>query len=299
MRMLVPTVIDDSKILRTNIPEDDYAEWDVATAYSIGARVMVAAAHQNYEAVAATTGNDPASDDGSNWIPLGATNRFKPFDQFISDPAALAEQIQFEFQPGELCDGLALFGLEGASVQLVVTDPADGEVFNQTKSLVYDTNVFDWYSHFFAPIQTDTEVLFADIPPYPDAVFSVTISNPGANAQVGQIVLGQDYQLGITKAGTSLAFEDYSRKERDVFGRPIIVERAYAQLIDFDFAIVTGNSRFTLSLIAAQRAKPAVFYTAPDRQDLGTLVYGITGPLNINLSSANISDVTLEVEGLV
>ncbi len=299
MRMLIPEVLTDAALVSTNLSENDHPEWDGATAYNTGDQVIIAAQHNRYEAIQANTGINPVSDAGQNWLELGATNRWKAFDQFLADPAALANQIQYELRPGSLCTAVALFGLEGSTVQLVVTDPVDGEVFNQTKALVYPGDVIDWYSYFFAGIKTDPEVLFADIPPYPDATFQIIITNTGGTAEVGQIVLGEDFEIGETRVGTGVSVEDYSRKERDTFGRPIIVERAYAQLVDFDFTIFTGNTRYVQRLIAARRAKPTVFYTAPDRQELGTLVYGLTGQLQINLSTPTLSEVTLEVEGLV
>lgn len=306
MRMLVPAVIDASKITSTNVSEDDFAEWDNGTAYTTGDRVIKAAEHLVYEALTDHTGTDPTGDVdsatgiGTNWIRVGATNRHKPFDGFIAQAASQANEIRYTLTPGELCDGLALFGVDAAEVQLIVTDPQEGEVYNETKSLISDVNIVDWYAWFFSPLQLDEEILFADLPPYPDASFEVIVTNPGGTVEIGQIILGQDYQLGTTTTKTSLSTEDFSTFERDTFGRVSnIVERPYIRIIDFDFAIVTDNTRFIERLISAQRAKAAVYYTDPEKQGLGTLVFGKARPLSVNLVSSNTSYATLEVEGFI
>ena len=171
-------------------------------------------------------------------------------------------------------------------------------MFNQSIGLISTSNVFDEYSYCFAPFVFETEALFADLPPYQAATFTLTVTSD-ADAQLGQLVIGEDIELGITKTGTSVSFEDYSQKERDTFGRAIIVERPFADIAEFDFAFPAEKTRLIRDLVAAQRAKPTVYYTAADKIGYGTLVYGLTKPLNVVLTSHNISDATLEVESLI
>lgn len=301
MRMIVPRAIGHSQIVSSNITEDDYPEYANGVAYNQGDRVIVAAQHKVYEALSDHTsdaGNAPTVEGTATWFVVGATNLHKPFDGFIADAASNASTITYEITPGALCTAVAVFGASGHTVQLVVNDPNDGEVFNQSVGLISTVNVFDEYSYCFAPFVFDTEALFADLPPYPNATFTLTITSD-SEAKLGQLVLGEDIELGVTKPGTGVSFEDYSQKDRDTFGRAIIVERPFADIADFDFAFPAEKTRLIRDLIAAQRAKPTVYYTAADKIGYGTLVYGLTKPLNVVLTSHNISDATLEVESLV
>lgn len=306
MRMLVPALIGGTNVISSNLLEDEYSEWNSSNAYVVGDRVIKVGDHLIYEAVSGNTNTDPTTDIdqvtgiGSNWIRVGATNRFKPFDGFISQVAEQIEEIRYEILPGEFCDGLALFGLDATLVQLIMTDPVEGEVYNQTKSLISNDNVIDWYSWFFAPLALDEEVLFSGLPPYRDATFEVIVTNPGATVKIGQIVLGRDHHLGTTAPGTGLSTEDYSTFERDTFGRVSnIVERPYIRIVDFDFAIKTENVRYIERTISAQRAKAAVYYIAPDTEGFGALIFGKARPLSINLSDHNLSNASLEVEGFI
>jgi hypothetical protein len=299
MFMLVPETVASDMLISTNVPENDHAEWNAGANFGVGARVMIAAQHVRYEALKASTGVNPATDDGTTWLKLGATNRWRAFDQILSDPVKHADVIEYELQPEALCTAVSLFGLQGVSVRLVVTDPAEGVVYDRTVSLQYLDGILDWYSYFFTQAETETEALFTDIPPYPSATFRIRIENTGGIAEVGQICLGQTYEVGETDVGTQISVEDYSRKERDAFGRSVLVERAYAQVVDFDFTIPTARARYVQRLIANRRARPTVYFAAPDRPDLGTLVYGISGALQVNLTTPTFSTATLEVEGLV
>ncbi|NQY61766.1 hypothetical protein [Cognatishimia sp.] len=301
MRMIVPCAIGQSQIVSSNILENDYPEFATGVAYTQGDRVIVTAQHKVYEALSDHTsdaGNAPTVEGTTTWFVVGATNLHKPFDGFISDAAVNTASITYEITPGSLCTAVAIFGANGHNVQLVVNDPNDGEVFNQSIGLISTSNVFDEYSYCFAPFVFETEALFADLPPYQAATFTLTVTSD-ADAQLGQLVIGEDIELGITKTGTSVSFEDYSQKERDTFGRAIIVERPFADIAEFDFAFPAEKTRLIRDLVAAQRAKPTVYYTAADKIGYGTLVYGLTKPLNVVLTSHNISDATLEVESLI
>jgi hypothetical protein len=95
MDIIRPVVVTDAVLDSSNVPENDYAEWDVATAYTVGNRVILLSTHRIYEAVGSSTGVNPATDDGTNWLNIGATNRWKAFDQKISDPVTQLESISY------------------------------------------------------------------------------------------------------------------------------------------------------------------------------------------------------------
>ncbi len=175
----------------------------------------------------------------------------------------------------------------------------DGQVYNNSISLIDNGLINDWFTYFFEPSRVKSEAIFESIPPYANGSFEVVVTdNTIAEPELGQIVVGQEYQLGVTSYGTSVSIEDFSRKERDVFGNAILVERPFAKLIDFDFSINTGEARRTALLLEQVRATPAVYLAGPDTERYGTTVYGFFRNFSINLGGPALSNVTLEVEGL-
>jgi hypothetical protein len=301
MQAIEPLTITDSIFTSSTIPENDYSAWAAGTTYSLGNRVIVVSVHKVYEsAINSNTGNNPVTDDGTKWIEVGATNRWKAFDQKISDPATRADSIQYVLTTtNNIVNSLAFFGLKADTVQIIVVETASSTtVYNETFELLDTTNVVDWYTYFFEPAtDKDQELLVVNLPSYAAAQITINIVDTGNTVEVGQIVLGKLTPIGRTGYGTTIGIEDYSRKERDTFGNAIIVERAFAQKADFQVEISTQDARRVQRFLSNYRATPIVWIGNQD-PSYGLIVYGFYTQFSINLSTPSISYATLEVEGL-
>lgn len=304
MRLIIPYTIADANLIATNILENDAPEWATGTTYTTGDVVMSLATHKRYEALQAVPADinpDTDTTEPPYWLELGATNRWKVFDKVIADKTTTAgTTITYTLGAfGKPASAVSVFGLNGETAQLVVTDATDGEVYNQTITLVDNGLVVNGYTYFFEPFRVRTEATFENIPPYADAEYALTVTGTLLDLpEIGEIVLGSEYTLGSTTYGTSVGIEDFSVKERDQFGRAFLVERPFAKLVDFDFVINTRESRRTATLLEEVRATPAVYFADRDTDQFGTTVYGFYRNFSINLNSPSISNVTLEVEGL-
>tara|TARA_R110000782_G_scaffold270173_1_gene369796 strand:+ start:26 stop:928 length:903 start_codon:yes stop_codon:yes gene_type:complete len=299
MQAIDPLTITDSLFLSSNLAENDYAAWSAGTTYALGARVIVVSVHKVYESASSgNTGNDPTTDTtGTNWLEVGATNKWKAFDQHISDPATNANTIQYVINSGtSIISSLAFFGLSADAVQIQVSY-ASTEVYNKTFQLLDTSPVIDWYTYFFLRITKLQELLVVDLPSYTDATVTITITDSGEVVKVGQVVLGSLVTLGRTGYGSSIGIEDYSRKERDTFGNVIILERAFAQKANYEVSILTVDARRVQRFLSDYRAKPIVWIGNQD-PTYGLIVYGFYTQFSINLSTYSTSYSTIEVEGL-
>lgn len=301
MQIIKPVTVTNSILTSSNVTEDDYAEWASGTTYNVGDKVIViGTTHKVYESlVGSNLGNDPTTDDGTNWLTLGATNRWKAFDQKISDPVVRATNISYTLaDPNSNVTSVALFGLKGSSANVTVTDATEGEVYNQTVSLLDNRNIVDWYTYFFEEQVQREQAQFLDLPPYLGADIDVVVTaNTGENTELGQLVLGFLSNLGTTSYGTAISIEDFSRKETDAFGNFIVVERAFSQLADFDVQFETGNARKIQRTLASLRATPVVYIGSPDTA-YGTTIYGFYRRFDLTLEGPSLSFGAIEVEGL-
>lgn len=301
MDIIKPITVTDSVLTSTNIAENDYAEWNSATTYAIGDNVISVTTHRIYESVTASNlNNDPTTDDGTNWLNIGATNRWKAFDNYISDPVSNTTSIQYTLTPpnGSIPSAVALLNLKGISANVTVTDSVDGEVYNTDIALLDNRNIVDWYTYFFEEQVQREEALFLDIPPYIGAVVSVTVQEEvGQTAELGQLVFGFLSDVGLTVYGTAIGIEDYSIKSRDAFGNAIIVQRNFSQTVDFDVKFETQNARKVQKTLAALRATPVVYLGSTD-VSYGTLVYGFYRRFDITLETPSYAFASIEVEGL-
>lgn len=297
MRVVEPLTITDDILISSTIVENDHPEWAVGTSYTTGDRVIVLDTHRIYEAVTGSTGQDPTTDTTATyWLDIGATNRWKAFDKLISDPATRTTQIIYTLEPGAIADAIAFFGVVAATIRVRCIDADDTELFNEIRSMVDNGNVFDGFTYVFEPIAYETQEIFNGLPIYSGVTVEISLAGDG-EVRVGQIVIGRDQILGTTIVGTGIGIEDFSRKDRDAFGNAILVERAFAQMVDFQFAFPTDDARRVTGVLARLRATPAVYYAGSDTSQLGTTVYGFYRDYSIPLTT-NRSFASLEVEGL-
>lgn len=295
MKVIVPIAMTDAQLVSSNVTEDDHAEWAAGTTYASGARVIViAAVHRIYESVqGANTGNDPVTDDGTWWVEISATNRWKVFDAKIADQTHRSGGVEYVIEPATLARAVALFSVEGSEIRVQVRDLSAALIYDETRPMVDDSDIIDWLTFFTTEPAFQTEAVFDDVPAY--AGHEVTITGP---VKVGEIVLGDAVRLGSTLVGSSVGLQDFSLKERDEFGNAIITERAFADEVDFVFSLPVRDVRRIKRVLTALRARPAVYFAGADLIDFGATTYGFYRDFEIPLESAGVARARLEIEGL-
>ena len=299
MKIIVPEIIADASLTSSNVPETDHAAWLVGTTYNLADRVIVIATHRIYESVIGSNlGNDPTTDDGTNWLDVSATNRWKAFDEIIADQVVNASTIEYEFDTTGIINAVSLFGLDAETAQVIATSAVDGEVYNETVALTDNSAINNWYEYFFEPIIRRSRHVFADLPQYLDTTIDVIIGVSSGSASVGQVVIGQQRGIGGTEFGTTVGIRDYSTKENNIFGDPVIVERRYSDIVDYDVAVKSTGIDALRTLLAGFRASPVV-WIGDDIADYGVLIYGYYKDFDVVLSSPSISRASIQVEGLV
>ncbi|WP_417660006.1 carbohydrate-binding protein [Pseudidiomarina sp.] len=295
MRIIKPVEITPAILTTSNVPETDYAAWSAATAYAVGDKAMYN--HRNYEALVAHTGANPETDtsDPPKWLDLGATNRWRMFDDKVGSLTEQAGSIAVELQPGAVINSVALFNLLGRSATVTLTDPSEGVVYQRTVSLV-DAGVSDWYEWFFSPIGRQTDFVLLDLPAYGTATLSVTIDNASDTAAVGHLVMGRQAELGVAVYGSGVGITDYSRKETDTFGNSVVVERSFSKRAEFDVVVETPQIGRVQRLLASLRAQPVVWIGAEGYES--TFLFGYYRDFQISISGPSVSDASITVEGL-
>ncbi|MDE4302847.1 hypothetical protein PXK30_05325 [Phaeobacter gallaeciensis] len=300
LRLAITFPIVDSNLLSSSLLEDDHPVWDAGVAYAEFDQVMKG--HVRYEALQASTGEDPALDvQKLYWLPLGATNRWRAFDKFISDPVigVAGEAIQYQLgQIGEPVSVVSCFGLSATEVTLKGTLPDNRVIYDKTISLRDNTMIIDAWTYCFEPIRARSEAVFNEIPPYTQATYELTISAGGDTPKVGQIVLGREYDMGEAKFGTSFGIEDYSSVQRDDFGSLSIVERPFSKIVDYRCVLPADHGRRVAIVLEENRARPVVVFGGNDSDVIGVTSYGKLGDWRVDTIDPIDSELKLKVEGL-
>lgn len=296
MKFIAPLTITDGMLTSSSLPETDYAAWNGATAYTTGERVIRASTHRIYQRL--TNGTSPTAPelDAVNWVVVGPTNRWAPFDQAVGSVATSSSTISYVLTPGQAVTGLALLDLSADAVAVDVS-VLGTSIYSQTwDPVVSSASIADWFAYFFDSIERRGSLVITNLPAYADAVITVTISG-AAPLEVGTLAIGNAYDLGRTLAGTSVGIIDYSNKVTDQFGVTTVTERSYAKRMSANVVVRTSSVSDIAKRLAAVRAKPVV-WIGEDTVE-ATLIYGWCRDWSVDLQYPTISHCSLTVDGLV
>lgn len=302
MNIIRPVTITDSVLTSSNVPETDAAEFLIGTSYALDDEVMVTTngVHSIYISLqAANQGNQPEDDDlvaPVFWARKSATNQWAMFSSQINDQTELADEIIVVFDAASLVDGMAFFNVDAQSITIVMDDPVDGIVYNETLELIDNSGVADWFAWYFEPIVIQDTAGVLDLPPYSNATITVTITNTGSTAKCGVITFGAQRQLGITDHGTGIGIVDYSRKERDTFGNPVIVRRNFAKRGNYAVTANTGYVGTIQQTLSGLRTVNMAWIGSVDFPS--TIIFGYYKDFDVILSNPRTSQLSIEVEGL-
>ena len=298
MKVIKSVQVTDDILTSSNIDEDEYPHWVEGTTYPAQTKVIYL--HKIYEAVLENSSAITPNLDQTNWMSLGATNRYRMFDNVISSQSSKVGGIEFTLSPNQIVDGIAFLNVNASSVRVVMTDPISGVVYDQTKELRSSSDVVDYFSYFFAPIMTLSDLsttIFLDLPKYPTATIDVYIESGSALVEIGEVVFGVQSTIGRTNYGTSIGIKSFSRKEVDEFGNTTVIKRKNSKYCDYDVDIDTENLAFVQRLMQDIDSVPCVFIGNPTMEEL--TVYGFYSDFKSTISFPTHSKCTLRVEGLI
>jgi hypothetical protein len=296
MKLIRPIEITDAMLSSSTVAENDHPAWSAGTAYVTGNRVILASTHRRYEALAASTGINPATDP-AKWLDLGPTNRWAMFDARVGTATTRTASLQAVLAPGAV-DAVALIDTdaESATVRLTVDGVTN---YTSTQSFNLGGNAIDnWFSWFFEPIGRKSTLLFLDVPVYANGVVSVTITrdNPADTVSCGTLLVGRQFSIGETEHGADIGIIDYSRKEADQFGVISVVERAFAKRMTARVVMQTDAVDDVHRNLAALRATPVLWIGSETFESL--TVYGFYKEFSIDLAYPTVSYCSLTIEGL-
>ena len=297
MKLVRPIAVTPASLSSSTVPEDEPV-WSAATTYAAGAIVRGNATdieHRLFESVQGSNINHPLT-DGAWWIDAGPTNRWRMFDGSVQTQSENPDEVEVVIRTTSRIDSVALLNLDAASVEIVMTDDSEGDVYSQTFSLVSTDGIVDWYSYFYEPIERRRDLVVMDLPPYANVDLTVAVSAPAGVAKVGALVVGLSRQIGEASYGARVGILDFSRKEKDAFGNFIVVERAFSKRATFTVTMDSGLTDHVQDLLARYRATPLV-YVGSERFG-STILYGYYRDFQVEIAGPNHSVCSLELEGL-
>lgn len=295
MRIIEPFQVTPDMLASSNIPEDDHPVWSVSTEYAVKDRVI--RLHGIWECVQTHTGQDPLADVQSlYWVRLGATNRWRAFDERLGGEVTGGAVIQYEIVLPRTLNALAFFGLDATEVAVIVTAPGDLVIYSEVVSLSTRDEIGNFWEYVFTDFRFAPDLILRNVPLPSGAVLDISIA-AGAAAKVSEIIIGRDLPIGETLVDTSLGIVDYSKKERDEWGGVFLVPRPVTSTVSFRFSIPTTGAARVQQIMKRIASKTCVFYAIDGEDPFGTTVPGVLRDYDLTLTAGR-SFGLIEVESL-
>jgi len=294
MKLIDPYPITDAVLVSSNVPET-INEYDPEVTYGLGDYARDEATHTFYESLIVDSTDVPLSDE-SKWLSKGPTNRWGMLDGRLSTPTAQAEMIEKTFSYPDAVTGIALLGIEGASVQVVVTDVLEGEVFNNTYDLVSYDNVDDFWDWCFNPILRRTTFYIVGLPPYANATITIRIFAPGEVAKCAEYVMGQAIYLGETEWNFEVGIVSYAERIEDGFGGLKLLARPSRGKASFKAEIDPVLFDEVNRVLTERDGKPTVFI-GTDRYSAGVTL-GFARDWRLGQSNEAYALLSIDIESM-
>lgn len=218
MRMIPPITIDGGNSTTTAVYNT--AEWSSGSNYSVGDVAHSLTTERVYEALIASTSGDPQDPatnplDGSSnpyWLDIGPTNPTAMYDFKNSTQTLATTTLTVVITPAQRADSVAIFNVSGVSeINVTVTSVnAGGEIHNEDYVMTESEGPPMW-DRIFGTL-TEKRSLVADgWLAYSDNVITVTFT--GSDIGVGNMIVGQVFQIGVVGEGFTINPRDFSLME--------------------------------------------------------------------------------------
>lgn len=237
-----PSEMTDLKLVATNVPENDYPEYNPATTYAMGERCITAATHQVWQSVDdGNVGNDPLTSIGK-WASPGSTNRWAAFDDAINTQTVQADSISYQIRPFAAVTTVKLLNVSNClTVRVRMIDPNVGTVYDKTVNMTQPPETSSWWVWTFGGRRVNTLVSFDDMPAYIDADIYIDMEG-GAGLGVGVIMFGQSRSFGLgAQYGARVGMLSHSVRERDEFGTLRLRRRLPSKRMNFSLMILKSE----------------------------------------------------------
>lgn len=295
--LVAPVEITPVMMTASNVPEDDYPEWAPGT-YAKGDRVIVLSTHSVYQSAAdANTDSPIVPTTEPKWLRVGATNRWRAYDDAVNTQTTHPGSITYTLQPGVPATRLTLLNLTDAtSVRVRVTDPVWPGVYERTITLGRQLRQSSWWNYYFGRRAVPTQADFDDLPGFTNPTIEIEILG-GPLLAVGVILVGEASEWGLgVRMGARVGTISYSRRDVDQFGNITIQKRASSKRTTFSMVINRGEVD-ALQQRFEEVESIACLWVASDAYE-ATTIYGYYWNFEILLSTAEHSEVELELRGL-
>lgn len=273
-----------------------YAVYDPAHTYALGETVIDPVAHLVYESRIASNVGQPLA-TGTAWLSTGPTNKWAAFDQLRNTQTVAPVDIVQSLQLTARASSIAVIGLNARTVTIAMT--VGGLTKYSVTANLNKRKSRTWKEWYFGDFPVRSAVQYFDLPPYRNALITVTVSKPSGERGVGGIIIGNAIYIGDAQYEATSDHLNFSVIDRDKFGRLTLTPERSVPKVDLTIWFDKALTSQILAVREQLNGRPAVWsgiddFTLDYFEPL--FIYGIHKGFNLNLKDFSHGVTALQVE---
>ena len=308
MRVLTGINVTESMLgSGTSIAEPATGEtvWADATAYVVGDERILKSTHRVYKCAVAHTSAPATRPDlaPDKWVDIAPTQRFAPFDMYVSTAAKATGSIVYEITAGQYVDSIMLFGLKGISCRI---EQVGGGYDFFTELLEAPDG---WFEYLFLPSRPIDRIYVGDLPFVGIPTFRITVLAPEVEVAIGMILIGEMIDLmpavtdrvaqgGVTYGAVAEpASYSYIKTEED--GTTRIVRRHSSTNLRCTAVLPQMDADRATHLLHELLDRPSAWIPsrAPSYNALN--VYGLLGSAPVTYAAQSFVTIEFDIRGMI
>ena len=252
-------------LVYSNVPIAEPA-YNAATTYAKDALVYDPGSHNVFQSLVASNVGK-ALDNTAAWSPRGAANRWAMLDQYNNTQTSNPEEIIIVASAQVISQGFYIGNVDAGEVRVSVVDRTKGLVYREEQSLKVSTSGSSFFNWSFKRIRRKTWAVSLKLPPFANALITITIKKPGGTAKCGMCAIGPTADLGKTLMTLGAEIKDFSDTSFNFDGTSKTQIRNWAKRISADVDVDASRVDAVYELLAEYRQRPIVW--------VGSLNYGL------------------------
>lgn len=283
----------DFEYISSNFTDENYEIWDSTKEYQTGDFVIF----QNQIYKCATSGISSVSPnlDIYKWVNFGFMNSRRFMDNQVSTISTNKNDTQIVIKTEKEIDTIALFKLDGAFVEIY---DKNGKLLTEKINLTYK-NSRSWWQYFFGEWTYKHDAIIKLDKPYKGEI-TIKIYKGKFGANLGHLVLGNRFFIGVSIYGAKIGIVDYSKITSDEFGNKNFSKGKNAKFTDI--LVVVGSERVDTVREELEKLAGRVALFIGDEREYGyqsLMIFGYYKDFSILLDNYKTSECQISIEGVI
>lgn len=303
LSIMRPATMVDAVLTSSTAPEADYAAYNAATTYALGARCISTTTHRVYESlVAGNINRDPtliSNRIGATpyWLNVSATNRWKMFDDQVASQTSIASPLTVVLQPGAI-NAIGALGLDADAIAVTVKDAPGGSVIYSYSGSLEGSAPQDYYEYFFSAFAPLTDFVLRGIDAYVQMEVTVTLTKVSGNVLCGMLQVGDLVPLGMTQYGAKAKPKTYSYIKVNDYGENTIIRRKKAKDLTATAWLKLSEANIVLDTLGAMLDVPCLVICSDSAEYSGLRSFGLVSG-EISYDHLKDCQLSISVNGLI